>query len=768
MRSNSLVLILLLLVTSLLSVAFSQKSVHQEELERHNLEGHLDAGYYESLPKNGTSINIQKSNCSLNKMVYGWHPYWGGNTYQNYQWDLLSHMSFFSYEVNSSNGNAVTDHGFSMSAAVSAALASGNTKVTLCVTLFSNHAAFLGSSTSRQTLITNLINLISSRGAHGVNIDFEGIPNSQRANFASFMVDLGNQMHAAIPNSEVSTVLYAVDWNSVFDIPTMNAAVDYFIIMGYDYYWSGSSTCGPNDPLYQYGNSYNYTLSKSISYYLNLGCPKNKLVLGLPYYGREWATSNLTVPGYTTASGVTRTFKTVKDNATGYYSAANHQWDGDSFTDIYAFTNSGPRQCYISEVNAFEDRLKHVLRAGIAGIGIWALGYDDGYSGFWSAIENNLTNCQQDPCTGSLFDFGGPTKNYNNNENYTWTIAPANASDITVNFSSFFTELNFDYLYIYDGNSTSSAQITGSPFTGTNSPGTFTSTSGALTFKFTSDGATVGSGFVGSYSCNTYQLPTANFQLSNTSICAQDSIKLQNLSTGAMSYVWSSNSGVFSDTTVENPFFYPTVTGSYEITLVASNSQGSSSFSTSILINVEPAPLAIISPSDTIKVYPETTVTFANLSENATDFLWDFGGGVTSIQINETHDFDTVGVYPVSLVAYRNGCQPDTFRVTIRINSMAIDPVDTTVIIDSVNSVSTGFLNSLSVYPNPAKDRFFVKGANITNFSLLDLSGKVIKKEQEVFDDIFEIDIMSFSVGIYFLRLNQNGQVKNVKLVIER
>lgn len=198
----------LLFVASSYTNYFAQQySVMKEQLEYYNSLGNADANYYEQNTVAATKPLREKSTCNLNKVVYGWHPYWVGNVYQNYDWDLLSHMSFFSYEVDAATGNAVSTHGWSTSAAVTAAIASGNTKVTLCVTLFSNHNTFFASSTAQQTLITNLINLIQSRGAHGVNIDFEGLPSGQKTNFANFMVNLANQMHAAIPGSDVSTVL---------------------------------------------------------------------------------------------------------------------------------------------------------------------------------------------------------------------------------------------------------------------------------------------------------------------------------------------------------------------------------------------------------------------------------------------------------------------------------------------------------------------------------------------------------------------------------
>jgi spore germination protein YaaH/PKD repeat protein len=492
----------ILVVTSCVTVWSQQYSVMKEQLEYYNSLGNADATYYEQNTVAAPKPPSEKATCDLNKVVYGWHPYWVGNVYQNYDWDLLSHMSFFSYEVDAATGNAVSTHGWSTSAAVTAALASGNTKVTLCVTLFSSHSTFFASSTAQQTLITNLINLIQSRGAHGVNIDFEGLPSSQKTNFANFMVNLSNQMHAAIPGSDVSTVLYAVDWNNVFDFTIMNSAVDKFIIMGYDYYWSGSSSSGPNDPLYHFSTTYNYNLAKSITYYLGQGCPKNKLILGLPYYGREYPTSSTTVPSTTTGSGVSRTYVTVKNNTSGNYSTANHQYDNDSYSDIYVFNSGGTKQCFITLEDGFRKRLEHINNTGIGGMGIWALGYDDGYNELWDAMNDYMTDCYVTPCAGSIHDFGGPTKNYYDKENYTWTIAPTGANSLNFTFTQFDVEANYDYLYIYDGPTTASPQIAGSPFTGTTSPGSFTSSSGAVTFRFTSDNATTRPGFFANYTCD--------------------------------------------------------------------------------------------------------------------------------------------------------------------------------------------------------------------------------------------------------------------------
>src|SRR5690606_20629124 len=106
-------------------------------------------------------------------------------------------------------------------------------------------------------------------------------------------------------------------------------------------------------------------------------------------------------------------------------------------------------------------------------------------------------------CDGIFVDQGGASGNYPNNANSIVTICPEVAGEqVTVTFSSFNTEVNWDGFYVYDGNSTSAPMIPSDnpagfgPMTqpgaywGTETPNAFTSSSpdGCLTFHFLSDG----------------------------------------------------------------------------------------------------------------------------------------------------------------------------------------------------------------------------------------------------------------------------------------
>ena len=52
-----------------------------------------------------------------------------------------------------------------------------------------------------------------------------------------------------------------------------------------------------------------------------------------------------------------------------------------------------------------------------------------------------------------------------------------------------------------------------------------------------------------------------------------------------------------------------------------------------------------------------STVTFTNLSTNATSYHWDFGDGNSSTATNPQHVYQETGTYQVRLTAYADGCE---------------------------------------------------------------------------------------------------------------
>lgn len=458
-----------------------------------------------SLPSNEKTLT-----CDLNgKHVFGWHPYWTASTaHNNYQWNLLSDFCYFDYEIDETNGTNVNpSFAWTTSAAVTAAKNNG-VKIGFCASLFSNHSAFLANTTAQQTFINNVISLLQARAATGINIDFEGMVAADATPFSNFMQNLANQVHTAIPNSQISVALPSVDWSNVMQEATLANYVDLFIIMGYDYYYAGSTQAGPTSPLYVFQTSFNYSQSKSVTYYLKNGIPRTKLLLGVPYYGRKWQTTANSLPATTVSgSSSSMTFADVMANTNGYYSAVNKRWDNNSFSPYFAYQITGNwYQAFVDDAFSTGRKYDLVNQFGIGGIGIWALGYDNGYTAFWNKISEKFSTCAVIACKDSIFDGGGPGRNYIDAENFTYTIAPTNAQSLSLTFKSFNLESGFDSLFIYNGNSTSAPLIGG--YSGTTSPNVIQAAGSALTLRFKADNATNKSGFSAVWTCSNF--PAAN------------------------------------------------------------------------------------------------------------------------------------------------------------------------------------------------------------------------------------------------------------------
>lgn len=113
---------------------------------------------------------------------------------------------------------------------------------------------------------------------------------------------------------------------------------------------------------------------------------------------------------------------------------------------------------------------------------------------YYRLINNNPTITTLTTASGAFYDTGGNGANYSDDERNLWLFQPNNATSVTLNFTSFSTELNYDYMFIYDGNSIDAPLI--GQYSGTTSPGTITSTSGSILVEFRSDCGTTSAGWV--------------------------------------------------------------------------------------------------------------------------------------------------------------------------------------------------------------------------------------------------------------------------------
>jgi len=126
--------------------------------------------------------------------------------------------------------------------------------------------------------------------------------------------------------------------------------------------------------------------------------------------------------------------------------------------------------------------------------------------------EYNIDNSTVEIINGYFYDTGGPDNNYGSSENYTMTFKPHNQEQaLMVEFIDFDIESSSSYCYdklkVYDGEDINSTLI--NEYCSINAPDKIyaSNSSGALTFKFTSDNGINKRGWIAHIkSANTYKV----------------------------------------------------------------------------------------------------------------------------------------------------------------------------------------------------------------------------------------------------------------------
>lgn len=324
--------------------------------------------------------------------VYGWHASWIPNAYQEYNYNSLTTLAYFSCEMTLKKDSVLSyfaQNWTKNSTTQLIKLAEGD-DCNVLLTLKSHDTKaiqlLLEDTLLQEENIQVLFNHIDTlQKVNGVNVVFEGIPLSYQGQLTSYIAKLS----AALKKEGKLLVLSlpAVDFGNKFNIKELNKYVDQFVVMGYNYYHSKSKTAGPVAPLDGGGKWGHFHLKKTVKDYLKAGLPKKKFILAMPYYGAVWRVDTL-------KSGK------VKHKFVGHWrynkimrKLSKHKMEYDSIAHTISttFKEKGKTYlCYYDNEKSLKRKYNWVKKQRLAGIGIWALGYDKGRKELWQNISKHI------------------------------------------------------------------------------------------------------------------------------------------------------------------------------------------------------------------------------------------------------------------------------------------------------------------------------------------------------------------------------------------
>ena len=335
------------------------------------------------------------------KEVFGWHPYWMGDSWKNYPFELLSTLSYFSYKVDPVTGsysNPKQIEEWRNTALIDSAQVN-RTKVLLTVSSHgrSNNNKFLGDRGKWSVLIDSVTKLVKDRNADGVDLNFEQLPYLKRERFNLFVKQLRDHLNNQINVKKpiISITLPAVDSREVFDVIELQKHADLMVIMGYDYN-TGNQIQGAVAPL-RSSEGLDISLSNTVSFYMDIGIDPQKTILALPYYGSMW-TGNMNENGEVSSNFERKvTYREIMNlfsSDVAINSKTSPFLDKRSMTNYYNLTypDNSTKEIWFDDDFTLGKKFDYAISQNLKGIGIWALGYDNGYLELWDVIDDRFAS----------------------------------------------------------------------------------------------------------------------------------------------------------------------------------------------------------------------------------------------------------------------------------------------------------------------------------------------------------------------------------------
>lgn len=305
-------------------------------------------------------FNTLKTSVRSSKFIYGFHPYWMGNAYYNYNFEIYNRIGYFGYVIDPKDGGDLSSPGDFLahswtSSTIQFKANYYNCKVDLCVASYDieNNIKIFENSKKGQNIrakvVENIVDLVRNKG-DGVCFDIQKVPTQYKFNYIDLIQEINTLLNgdtiqkSADKKFQITVLLPRYDIGFPYSMTLEDAA----ILEKYVDRWifTGESTYGENfhgadfspDNLFAFWNF------DHIDFELNAIPPKifKKMLMEVPlYYGKknEGTDSSVVVSKFSNMAKI--------------------------YPDFSSSFNS-----------ALQEKLTYIDLKGIHGIALWCVGYD--------------------------------------------------------------------------------------------------------------------------------------------------------------------------------------------------------------------------------------------------------------------------------------------------------------------------------------------------------------------------------------------------------
>lgn len=232
----------------------------------------------------------------------------------------------------------------------------------------------------RMKIIKQLLGFAQTYKLQGINIDFENVYLKDKETLVQFVREMTPFMHeqGLAVSIDVTPKSTNEMWSMFYDRPALAEVVDYMMVMAYDEYWATSPKSGSV-------SSIGWT-ERSVTQILNADkVPPSKLVLGVPFYTRQWTeemkNGKLTATSKTLTMEAAQTIIKDKKLTPVFLPEAGQNYveykDGEKLIRIW-----------LEDETSMKARLDLVRKYNLAGVASWRRGFEQ--PAIWKVIQDGL------------------------------------------------------------------------------------------------------------------------------------------------------------------------------------------------------------------------------------------------------------------------------------------------------------------------------------------------------------------------------------------
>jgi spore germination protein YaaH len=238
-----------------------------------------------------------------------------------------------------------------------------------------NTGVFLNSTDARENTINKVLGFADKYKLDGINIDFEDMNMSDKDVFTQFVRELSPLLKekGLAVSIDVTPLSASENWSLCYDRKALAESVDYMMLMAYDQHWATSPLAGSVAQQAWVEDS----VKKILQY-----VPKEKLLLGLPYYTRVWieeSGKNLK----SAALSMEKAKDLIKENN------AQVKWDEESGQFYAEYNKKGiNNKIWLENEESINLKSSLVHKYELAGAAGWRKDFE--ISPVWKVLNKNL------------------------------------------------------------------------------------------------------------------------------------------------------------------------------------------------------------------------------------------------------------------------------------------------------------------------------------------------------------------------------------------